>query len=462
MKPSPRRLVLVASLLAVPSLAAAAPGGAPPEQPWPTSSFRATHGCGTHQTPGLVANPIQRPAGGAATGPRTVYLNRFGGTFHIINGATNSATDSANILVTADQRPRTAVIAPMAADFNWATISACVQAHYSKYDLRFVESRPTSGVYIEAVVGGTGTELGFGADQLFGIASADNFCGVTEAGIAFSFSETHRGVGRANEELCATIAHEVGHLLALEHETLATDLLSYVLIADSGSKAFVNQSVPCGVQPGQNQPCSCTSNSTNSAARLTAYVGLRPIETVPPTLTVVSPGPGDRLPPSFEVLADATDNMEMNDVDVLLDGAQVGTDGQPDGTRYVIALANLADGDHTLTVQANDRAGNEKKVDLAITVARLGIGEACTGGDQCEGGQCVADSSSQFCTQTCDLANDTCPAGWTCTAAGAFAVCAAGQSGGCCDAGQRPGPGTGLLVLGVSLLLVRRRRAESR
>ena len=458
MKPSPRCLVLVASLLAVPAIAVAAPAGAPPDLPGPTSSFRATHACGTHQTPGLVANPIQRPGGGAAVGPRTVYLNRFGGTFHIVNAATNSATDSANISVAADGRPRTAVIPPMSANFNWPSISTCVKAHFSKWDIHVVETRPASGIYIEAVVGGTGTELGYGANELFGIASADNFCRVTEAGIAFSFSETHRGVGRDNEELCATIAHEVGHLLALEHETLATDLLSYVMITDSGSKGFINQNVPCGVQPGQNQACRCTSGTTNSASRLTAYVGLRPVETVLPTLTVISPGDGDELPPSFEVEADATDNLEMSEVAVLRDGVEVGTDTTPDGSRYVIALANLTDGGHTLTVEARDRAGNVKKVDLAITVARLGIGEACTGGDQCQGGQCVADSDSQFCTQTCDLANDTCPDGWACTSAGAFAVCAGGQNGGCCDAGQRPGPGTGLLVLGVGLLLVRTRK----
>ncbi len=457
MKPSPRRLVLVASLLAVPSLAAAAPGGTPPDPPAPITWVRPADSCGTRQLPNLVANPIQRPAGGAATGPRTVYLNRTGGSFHIINGATNSATDSANISVAADGRPRTAVIAPMAADFHWATISACVQAHYAKYDLRFVESRPASGVYVEAVVGGSGTELGFGANQLFGIASADNFCSVTEAGIAFSFSETHRGVPQADAELCATIAHEVGHLLALEHETLATDLMSYVLVSDSASKAFVNQASACGVEPGQNQPCSCTSNSTNSAARLTSFIGLRPVETVPPSLTVVAPDDGEQVPPTFDVLADATDNLEMSDVTVLLDDSGAGSDAAPDGARYVITLANVADGAHTLTVRAHDRAGNEKAVTRAITVARLGIGEACTGGDQCTGGQCVTSGSDTFCTQTCDLANDTCPDGWACTSAGAFAVCAGGQNGGCCDAGQRPGPGTGLLVLGVGLLLVRSR-----
>ncbi len=456
--PRSPRLVLIASLLAVPASAAAAPGdAAPPPGPGPMMSVRPAAACGTHQRPGLVANPIQRPVGGAAAGPRTIFLNRFGGTYHIVNGATNSAQQNANVAVTNDGRTRNAVIAPMGAGFNWANISACVRDHYSKYDLTFVETRPTSGVYVEAVVGGNGTELGFGVNELFGIASADNFCNVTEAGIAFSFSETHRDVPLRDQELCATIAHEVGHLLALEHETLAIDLMSYVYVSDAPSKAFVNQASPCGVEPGQNQPCACTSGTTNSGARLTSFVGLRPVETVPPTLTVISPDDGDAVPPSFEVRADATDDKEMSSVSALIDGAEQGIDTTPDGDRYVVAVGNVADGDHTLTVRARDRAGNTKDVTLAITVARLGLGESCTSSEQCAGEQCVEQSGDQFCTQTCDLAADTCPSGWTCTQAGAIAVCAGG-AGGCCDAGSRPGAGGGLLVLGVGLLLVRGRR----
>ncbi len=449
---------LAAAVLALPTPAAAAPGDddAPPDAPQTSTWVRPANSCGTHQVPGLVFNPIQRHA----AGPRTIFMNRRGGTYMITGNRTNSATMTAATHVSANGQPRTAVIAPLAADFNWTTINACVQAHFTKYDLRFTETRPTSGVYVEAIVGGNGTELGFGRDQLFGIAAADNFCGVTEAGIAFSFSETHRQVPQRDAELCATIAHEVGHLLALEHETLATDLMSYVLVSDTSSKAFVNVASPCGVFPGENQACSCTNGSTNSAARLTSFVGLRPVETVPPALSVISPGDGDRLPPTFDVVAQASDNLEMSDVTVTVDGANGVSDSEPDGDRYTMSFTGVADGDHTLFVRARDRAGNEVTRQLAITVARLPIGSDCTGGDQCEGGQCAMQGGEQFCTQTCDVANDTCPDGWTCESAGASAVCAGG-AGGCCDAGQRPGPGTGLLVLGVGLLVFRRRRRRS-
>lgn len=448
----PYRPLLVAALVALPTLAAAAPADDGPA----TASGRH-HACGTRQVRRSVASPLAR-----AGGPRTVYLNRFGGTYHITTGATNSATQTANVDVTNDGRTRDAVIAPMAADFDWAFISGCVQDHYAQYDLVFVESRPTSGVYLEAVVGGTGQELGFARDELFGIAGADNFCGVTEAGIAFSFSETHRGVGRDNEELCATIAHEVGHLLALEHETLATDLMSYVFITQSSTKAFVDMTSPCGVEPGQNDRCECTPNppsTTNSAMRLRDFVGLRPTETVPPTLAVVSPDNGAELSPAFTVLADATDDVQMAEVTALVDGTAVASDSTPDGARYQIAVHDVAEGAHTLTVRARDRSGNTTSVDVAISVAKLGQGASCTLGSECAGGLCVAEGGEQYCTQTCTPGADTCPDGWSCESTpSGIAVCAGGAGGGCCQTGERPGAGSGLVALGVAGLLLRRRR----
>ena len=458
---SPRHAVLVATLIAAPSLAIAAPDEPwPPPGPGPRMSVRSTHACGTHQVRGVGLGPIPR----AAAGQRTVFLNRGGGTYHIVSGATNSATMTANRSVTADGRAREAVIAPLAADFDWTAISACVQDHYQLYDLRFVETRPTSGRYLEAVVGGTGSELGFSASfGLLGVASADNFCGVTEAGICFSLAEAHRSFSQRDDELCVTIAHELGHLLALEHETLAIDMMSYVFLSDSGMKSFVDRSSPCGVEPGQNEACSCGGSSTNSGGRLTTFVGRRPTETIPPSLEVIEPDDGDKVAPSFTVIADATDDSEMSEVSALVDGASVGNSATPDGDRYTIALAGIADGAHTLTVRARDRAGNQVVALRDITVARLAIGESCTGGEQCAGEQCVAQGNDTFCTQLCDVGNDTCPDGWTCTQAGGIAVCAGGNDGGCCDAGQRPGPGTGLLVLGVGLLLVRTRtRSRSR
>ncbi len=450
------------AVLATLVIAVAAPGGAAaaprlqltPEGHW----IRPADGCGTHQV--NRAGTVQQHQR-AAGSQRTVYLNRNGGTYQIGGGgATNAGTNVASSSVSADGRGRTAVIPPLAAGFNWSAIAACVRVHYDKYNIRVVETEPTSGDYVEAVVGGFGTELGFGSDELFGIASADNFCGVTERGIAFNFSETHRQVPRKDDELCATIAHEVGHLLALEHETLATDVMSYVLIADSSTKAFIDQNVACGVQPGQNQPCSCGTAQTNSHARLAQFVGTRPTETVAPTITLVSPGDDDRLSPAFTVVATAADDQAMEGVALLLDGFEIGNDYEAVGDRYEIAVTDIAEGEHTLAVEARDQAGNVAMVQISVIVAKLPAGEVCVSSAECAGAVCATSADGNFCTQTCDVASDSCPSDFACSeVAVGPALCVPDEdAGGCCSTGGGHPASTALLVVGLGLLLVRRRR----
>ncbi|HVK76042.1 MAG TPA: Ig-like domain-containing protein [Kofleriaceae bacterium] len=414
--------------------------------------------CGTPQIPGdLLAPPAL-----AAPGPqRIIYLNRSGATFQIMGRQTNSSTNVVSTNVSATGGGRTAVIPPLAADFDWPLISTCVTAYFAPYDVRVVETEPPAGTpFVEAIVGGNGTELGFGRDELFGIAAADNFCGVTETGVAFSFSETHRGVPQAAEELCATIAHEVGHLLALEHETLAVDLMSYVLVSDTTSKSFVNQASSCGVTPGQNQPCSCTSGTTNSAGRLGMFVGLKSTERELPRLRVVSPGADGRVPPLFTVEADASDETGMADVLVYLDGVEVGHDAQPDGDRYQVAVT-AAIGAHTLAVVARDLAGNLTRVELDLTVALLPNGDACESGAQCTGGICATNGEDNFCTQTCTPGSDECGPDATCDPAGDGHLCVPVDGGGCCSAGG-DARGPLLLAAAVGLLVLGRRRRARR
>lgn len=454
----------IAALLVAAPVAQAAPRNASSAT---GSTFRTTHRCGTRQVPGPLLSPPRNAH--AAGDVRTIYLNRNGGTYQIGSGATNSSTNhaSSSVLGTGS---RTAVIPPLdTGDFDWAYISACVRAAYEPYDIRIVETEPTSGDYIEAVVGGDGSEIGFGGGSLFGIASADNFCGVTERGIAFSFSETHRGVGQDDEELCATIAHEIGHLVALEHEVLDIDLMSYVLVVDStGDKSFVDRAVSCGTEPRDAGRCSCTTtglsgSQTNSALRLSTYIGERPTETVPPTLALLSPSDDARVSPYFTVAATASDDQAMEGVSVLLNGLEVAADFEPDGDRYEIAVSNVAEGEYTLAVQAQDRAGNVATDEIAITVAKLATGSDCATPGECEGGVCAGTSDGNFCTQACDLAGDSCPADFTCTEASSGpALCAPDDSGGCCSTTGKPPASTLALIGGVGLLLMRRRRRAAR
>ena len=200
--------------------------------------------CGTRQ----VRRPGVAPQNQHVGFPeRIIYLNRNGGTYQVTGTATNAATNVASASWLSDGQPVVAVIEPMAADFNWPMIAACVADHFALYRVQVVETEPATGTFIEAVVGGTGTELGYGVNELWGIA--------TRRQLLWRDRSRHRvhlprgtprrrapGRGAVRDDF-----HEVAHLLALEHETLPTDLMSYTIIADSMYKDFVDENATCGV-----------------------------------------------------------------------------------------------------------------------------------------------------------------------------------------------------------------------
>lgn len=418
---------------------------------------RNPDGCGTHQIP-RTADPLALAPPAPAVGLRTVYLNRFGGTYTVGN-VTDAAVNRVHRDIIQGNLTQFTIPPLNTTTFNWQAISQCVRTHFRQFNVLVVETEPTNGMpFIEAVVGGNGQEIGFGANELFGIASADNFCGVTERGIALNFSETHRNVPRRDDELCATIAHEVGHLIALEHEQLPTDIMSYVLIADSSTKAFVNQSSGCGTSPqDQMMNCTCGGTQTSSYGRLSTFIGLRNLETVPPVLSIDAPG--DIVPPTFEVVVTATDNAMMSEVKVLVDNADAGTDSEAENNVYKITVRGLSEGSHQLSVIAFDAAGNMTRKDTSITVRKLATGETCIGNEACTGNICAQIGDDKLCTQACEASSDTCPDGFECTAAtSGSTVCVPSPESGCgCASSRNPGP-MFLLALALGAALRRRRR----
>lgn len=444
-----RTKLFVAAVLASSSIVAAEPADV-------GTTIRGPNSCGTIQAP-AVAKSGFTPYLAAPGAQRVVYLNRNGGTYNITQAATDSMTNIASVRVSATGTARMATIAPLASSFDWPMVATCIKNHFKSVDVRFVETEPTSGPFVEAVVGGNGSELGFPASSgILGIASADNFCDVTEAGICFSFAEAHGGSSR-NAELCTTVAHEIGHLLALEHEVLATDLMSYVPVTSQPNKGFQNQASACGTYPQQPQNCSCSSSQQNSFNRLQTYVGPKPVETVAPSLSISSPSNGDTVPPVFNVVASASDDMAMADVRVLLDGVEGGHSAIVADGKYTISVKNAALGDHQMMVIARDEAGNETAQTIAVKVAKAQIGDSCVANEACEGNLCATNEDGNFCTQTCDLANDTCPSDFECSDIGGASICVVTGGCGCSTSDPRDAVGA-LLVLFLGLLVSRRKQ----
>jgi MYXO-CTERM domain-containing protein len=425
------------------------------------TSMRQGHWCGTSQV--MPQNAPDFKPQPAAPKTRVIFLNRMGGTYQVA-ASTNSAAGT----VSRREFGGTSVkIPPMSNRFNWTTVSACVKNHYKAYNVRFVETRPTSGVYVEAVVGGDGSEVqaGGGGGGLLGIAAADNFCGVTEAGIAFSFAEAHQGIGQDDAELCGTVAHELGHVLSLEHEILAKDLMSYVPITQSSTKAFVSQESACGTDSQNVLDCTCpttSSNRTNSGVRILAALGTKSTETVPPTITLDSPKGNATLGPSFTVKATAADNTAIDVVTLFVDGVEAGNDIVADtGGKYAVDTKNLSDGTHAIVMEATDSSGNATRTaSINVTVAKQVTGGDCLNNTDCTGNVCADDGTRKFCTQACTIANDTCPSGFNCVAVGAGFDCYFAPDNGVCGC-QTDGNSTGVALLGALMLgtvLVRKRR----
>lgn len=416
---------------------------------------RGPESCGTPQVIGFASPDYEAGAGGQ----RVIYVNRFGGHFTVSSTNAINNTVSTNIL---QANVSQFDIAAMETSWDWGTIRTCLDDYFKPFNVRIVESRPRTGNYVQSIVGGTGAEIGFSPQSgILGITSTDNFCFVAETGVTLSFSKNHVGIPRATEELCGTIAHETGHALSLEHEILTPDLMSYVPLQTSGTKAFVNQESTCGTDAQSTNPCSCQTTSagkTNSALRLNNNVGVRPSDGTAPTLTVKTPGSDGKVAPAFNVVADATDASGMADVLVFLDNVEVGNDEQGSGSTWTIPVSTT-EGQHTLLVRARDLAGNVTDKTINITAMKAALGEDCTSNASCSSNMCASAGGTSFCTQTCDPANATsCPSGFSCDATAK--VCSpADNGGGCCSTGDSRGGATAMLFgLGVGAVMLRRRR----
>jgi hypothetical protein len=109
------------------------------------------------------------------------------------------------------------------------------------------------------------------------------------------------------------------------------------------------------------------------------------IDPVPPTVALVSPGPDATVPAGVTLSASAADNVAVDRVEFLVDGALVGTaKSAPYNVQH--AFGPGEDGPHTVVARAVDSAGNVAESsetfyvvlpNLTVSVDGSSIGEYC-------------------------------------------------------------------------------------
>ena len=95
------------------------------------------------------------------------------------------------------------------------------------------------------------------------------------------------------------------------------------------------------------------------------------IEEVPPSVAVISPLTGEITPPPLEVSVDASDNVGVASVQLVLDGQPYGAAVTQPPLAWSLGAGVLAEGSHTVGAIARDTAGNQAEAQLVeVTIVK--------------------------------------------------------------------------------------------
>jgi V8-like Glu-specific endopeptidase len=145
-----------------------------------------------------------------------------------------------------------------------------------------------------------------------------------------------------------------------------------------------------------------------------------PIDTEPPSVTILTPREGDQVPRAITVKVQATDNIEVTRVALKLNDAQQDELARPP---FEFKLEGLTRGSHNIVAEAFDAEENQGKAQVVVSLQPgKPFGESCEVDDDCESNLC----RSNQCTVGCSNLK-ACPDGYECESL----ACVPEASGGC-------------------------------
>ena len=328
------------------------------------------------RAPGRTFDLVRRrlPATGAASAlaqSKIIYLNHTGIT--LLPGDDDSRTNRSSIVP-----GQVSVPAWNTSAATWAATVTCMTNMFSRFDVTVTDVNPGSVPHMEAVFGGSPQNIGMGSG-VGGVSPFTDDCAVIENSIVFTFTNVFPNDAQV---VCEVMAQEVAHSYGLDHEMLASDPMTY--LSYNGDRTFKDQTVACGEY--QNRPCgiggsTCRANQ-NSVQLLSQRLGVA--DRIAPELQIIEPADHAVIAPGFAVAATATDNVAVTMASLVIDGQPAGS--QPGSGPFMFATdQTLADGIHTLTVEATD-GKNQHSQTITITVAAQDPPGGETGDDDATGG----------------------------------------------------------------------------
>jgi MYXO-CTERM domain-containing protein len=411
-------------------------------------------------------------------GPNYLYLNRCDGGCTVTQGTDDAVTNRSSILGR-DRIPATVDLAPFSHDqATWDGVVQCMRATYAVYGVEVV-TEPPVGPHVEVMVAGTAASLALDGNTL-GIAPLTSNCTALPSAVAFAFANAHLTGPELVSDLCATTAHEAGHIYGLDHEFECKDPMTY--LTGCGVKVFLNRTVRCGEFDGARD-CKC-SETQSSHRHLYGVLGPG-TPPPPPPFTVPSPAPGATVSAGFSVFVQLQ-GRPATAVELWINGAQIEVQaGKRVDSPYLFSTpAALHDGFLELELRVYDDLGTLGTQTLTVLkgaactsaatcpggytcsegrclapAGTLAVGASCSRSDQCASKECIAHGGALVCTEPCWQATAACPSGMTCDRADdeRFGCFVPLDDGGCCSAGGDARGALGLAAL-VGLLVLRRRR----
>ncbi|HEX5064000.1 MAG TPA: Ig-like domain-containing protein [Kofleriaceae bacterium] len=297
----------------------------------------------------VLPAPDQPIVNGLSDGPKQavlaqskiIYLNKNGVT--LSPGNNDSRTNRSTIVTQTTSIPAWNVTAA-----NWAAVVSCTKDLFARFDVTVVDTDPGNVPHIEAVFGGTPTQVGL-PNNVAGVSPFTTDCSIIENSVVFTFAGAFQLTSR---DACEIMAQEIAHSYGLDHELLASDPMTYLQY--TGNRAFQDQTASCGedVQRACGINGSTCRANQNSVTLLKERLGTAGDLTAP-MLTWQSPSDGATVPPGFEVHASGTDNVAVTGATLKIDGTQV--DMKTGAGPFVfVTSATLPEGAHQIVIEITD------------------------------------------------------------------------------------------------------------